>query len=286
MARRRRCRHDHEPENLERWLVSYADFITLLFAFFVVMYSISSVNEGKYRVLSDSLAAVFTTPKLASHMADPIQIGDPGKGDNLIGSPSAGYSAASDQIIPDPLAEPQNAPAQLEAVADEVSAVLSPYIQDDLVVVRKHKQWVEVEMKSGMLFPSGSAKLAEDALPMLYRMSEIFRDLPNAIQVEGHTDNVPISNIEFANNWALSSARAAVVVDRLAKDGVDPRKLSAIGYGEFHPVADNGSDPGRFQNRRVAIVLLAPGATRYPVNPTAKDSPATAAPDVTPSPQP
>jgi chemotaxis protein MotB len=257
---RKSRRSEEEHENLERWLVSYADFITLLFAFFVVMYSISSVNEGKYRILSESLAEVFMEPgKKTVRTGQPIQIGEGEGGDNLVGSPRSGARHS------DPDADPQAEQARLESVADRLEAALSPYIQDDLVLIKRHDLWIEVEMKSGLFFPSGKSALAEESLPVLYRLSAIFSEIPNPINVEGHTDNLPISTAEFPSNWALSSARAAAVVGQLTGSGVDPRRLAAIGYGEFHPVADNAGEDGRNRNRRVVLVVMSKGAARYPI---------------------
>ncbi|BBL74727.1 flagellar motor protein MotD [Methylomagnum ishizawai] len=260
MARRKRSEDEHE--NLERWLVSYADFITLLFAFFVVMYSISSINEGKYRVLSRTLAEVFMEDgRKVSRAGEPVQIYDGEPGEYLVGSPETGLGAES----PEPTADgdPQREQARLETVADRLEAVLSPYIQDDLAVVKRHEFWLEVEMKSGLFFPSGKAALAPESLPVLYRLSEIFREIPNPINIEGHTDNMPISTAEFPSNWVLSSARAAAVVNQLTRNGVDPRRLAAIGYGEYHPVAENANEEGRYRNRRVVLVVMSNGAARY-----------------------
>jgi len=262
MLKRRHSEEEHE--NLERWLVSYADFITLLFAFFVVMYSISSVNEGKYRVLSQSLAEVFKdSGNQTARTGEPIQIGDAAKGDYIVGSPERGQGAETPELIAEPDASEEQ--ARLESVANQLEAVLSPYIQDDLVLIKRHEQWVEVEMKSGLFFPSGKVNLAQESLPMLYRLSEIFREIPNPINVEGHTDNQPINTAEFPSNWALSSARAAVVVGQLTSYGVDPRRLAAIGYGENHPVDDNASEAGRNRNRRVVLVVMSKGTARYPL---------------------
>ncbi|HYE36803.1 flagellar motor protein MotD [Methylocaldum sp.] len=265
MARRKHSEEEHE--NLERWLVSYADFITLLFAFFVVMYAISSVNEGKYRVLSESLSAVFKEPQKdhnLGHTLEPIQIGQLKKGEDILGEPSTPAGSTSSESMAELAGEDLKAEqAQLESLADQIEAALSPYIQDDLVAVKRHDLWVEVEMKSGMFFSSGKADLSKESLPMFYRMSEIFREIDNAIHVEGHTDNLPISTAEFPSNWALSSARAAVVVNQLMSNGIDPRRMAAIGYGEHHPIADNKTEEGRYQNRRVVIVLMSDGATRY-----------------------
>ncbi len=263
----RRKHSEEEHVNLERWLVSYADFITLLFAFFVVMYAISSINEGKYRVLSESLSAVFKEPQKDHNLGqtlEPIQIGQLKKGNDLLGDPAASHGSVSSESTTETAGENlETEHARLESLADQIEAALSPYILDDLVAIKRHDLWVEVEMKSGLFFSSGKADLSKESLPILYRLSEIFREIDNTIHVEGHTDNLPINTPEYPSNWALSSARAAVVVNQLMRNGIDPRRMAAIGYGEYHPVADNGTEEGRYQNRRVVIVLMSHGAARY-----------------------
>jgi chemotaxis protein MotB len=256
MARRRKT-HE-EPENHERWLVSYADFITLLFAFFVVMYSISSVNEGKYRVLSNTLTDAFIKP---AQSQDPIQIGDPvrsmlpgtGEYSNPQTTPAASADDTAQQVV-------ENSPAQtvsLATVASDVKQSLQPYIDQDLVDVTQTDRGVEIEMKSKMLFKSGSASLSANAVKALRGVARILRSIPNAIHVEGHTDNVPINTPVFPSNWELSAARAASVVHLFNRFGVDSRRMAAIGYGEYRPREDNDTEAGRAANRRVSIVIMA-----------------------------
>lgn len=264
MSRRRKKGHE-EHVNLERWLVSYADFITLLFAFFVVMYSISSVNEGKYRVLSDTLSRAFDPKTSASDkmMAkDIVQEGlRPGR--------DMAQLPIEEKLVPDNPAVVElkgkvgDDEAQLDKVADDLDQVLAPYIQDDLINIKRDKAWLEVEMKSGLLFASGSASLSSESVPMLDKLAAIFKDLPNVIHVEGHTDNRPINTREFPSNWELSASRAASVVHQLMKAGVDPMRMAALSYGEYHPLADNSTEEGRYQNRRVTIVLQAQSMARY-----------------------
>lgn len=236
----RRRKKQEEEENLERWLVSYADFITLLFAFFVVMYSISSVNEGKYRVLSDTLIQAFKNPPRS---IQPIQAGD----DMAVGKPS-------------PLSKEKGAPSAagaLETMANQFKFALKNLIEQDLINVDRDKYWVEIEINNSILYPSGSARLSENAIPVLDKLAEILNRYPNPLQVEGFTDNVPIKNSQFPSNWELSAARAASVVRLFQEDGVAPDRMAAIGYGEFRPVATNATPEGRTRNRRVAIVVLA-----------------------------
>jgi chemotaxis protein MotB len=257
MARRRR---QEEHDNHERWLVSYADFITLLFAFFVVMYSISSVNDGKYRVLSNTLTEAFVSPVRS---ADPIQIGDevrtldPRMGDLVVPERN------QPRTLPlDPLSEsgPDGSLVEirtLEAVENELARALLEYADQGLVNVSRTDRGVEVEMKSSMLFESGSARLSREALKALRNVILIVKPLPNMINVEGHTDNVPISTISFPSNWELSAARAASVVHYFAKLGVASERMAAIGYGEFRPLSSNATVEGRKNNRRVNLLIMA-----------------------------
>ncbi|MDO9269382.1 MAG: flagellar motor protein MotD [Methylobacter sp.] len=263
MARRRK-RRIVETNNHDRWMVSYADFITLLLAFFVVMYSISSVNEGKYKTLANSLGDAFSNKEQQGNEIDPVPIG-----------------ALPTTIQPIPLENPATMEVeerrelseeilkerkQLGQVSDQFEQVLSPFINDNLVSVKKNDYWIELEMNSEMLFLSGEAELSKKAIPVLKKIVEVINLLPNMINVEGHTDNIPIDNIKFRSNWDLSSARATSVVHEFVKEGINPLRLSAIGYGEFHPIDDNKIEAGRFKNRRVVLVLMSQAFARYGAN--------------------
>jgi len=256
MARRKR---EEEHENHERWMVSYADFITLLFAFFVVMYSISSVNEGKYRVLSNTLTDAFVTP---SRSLDPIQIGEvprspvPIAGEYASSTPPDSVRSVFDKAEPVEPVEPQMVGSSLIEVEEKLNQVLSRFVDQELVNVTRTERGIEVEMKSKMLFKSGSARLSGNALNALRGVARVLKPISNAIQVEGHTDNVPIKTISFPSNWELSAARAASVVHLFAKLGVDSTRMAAIGYGEFQPLVANDSDTGRQANRRVSIIVM------------------------------
>jgi len=252
-----------ESENHERWLISYADFITLLFAFFVVMYSVSSVNEGKYRVLSKSLDDAFSSKKTVQQGNDPMAVSEgsskinPIKLDHLMTlTPEVQKSREISATV---MAERR----RLKQISSQFKAVLEPYIKQNLVAVKENDFWLELELKSKILFASGEADLTPRALPIIKKIAEIIRRTRNMINVEGHTDNVPIDTVEFPSNWDLASARAASVVRQLVEDGINPARLAAVGYGEFHPIADNNSVDGRFKNRRVLLVLLSGSVARY-----------------------
>ncbi|TCO76580.1 flagellar motor protein MotD [Chromatocurvus halotolerans] len=263
----RKKRHE-DHINHEAWAIPYGDLVTLLLAFFVVMYAISSVNEGKYRVLSDSLVAAFRgTPKTTR----PIQIGD--------NPPSGGAEQGRDDALPQgsvdrstlslPLDNPPGGIAGITSVGDdgtraglarmaeEIREALSELIDQDQVRVRETPLWLEVEIKTDLLFPVGIAEVADPALPTLQKVGDILEPMPNALRVEGHTDDVPISTTRFPSNWELSSARASSVIRLFQARGVTPQRMVAVGLGEYQPAASNDSAEGRNRNRRVTIVILA-----------------------------
>jgi chemotaxis protein MotB len=276
-----RRRHQHEEHtNHEAWAIPYGDLVTLLLAFFVVMYAMSSVNEGKYRVLSDSLVAAF---RGSPRTLEPIQVGEKQVGSGadinmtvvqqamLQGQPrniiepapmqltdvvsrSRGTSGSSGY---DSEAEHHAAAVhELESVASEVERAMSNLIRDQMIVVRRHGLWVEVEIRTDILFPSGVAMLSAEAQTILQQLAETLKPFPNPIRVEGHTDNRPIRSSVFPSNWELSAARAASVVHLFTKTGMDPRRLAVVGLGENRPAESNDTEQGRNMNRRVLLVIL------------------------------
>lgn len=266
MARSRKKKVE-EHENHERWLVSYADFITLLFAFFVVMYAISSVNEGKYRVLSDTMVEAFseklkeqqqTELPLLSDKEQPGDFLDRGQETNLqADSQSANQSEQSQQGQPEQAAPDDAEPVddRLWVVASNLDSSLQSFVDQELVNINYQGDQIEIQLSSKMLFGSGSARLSPEARKAFRDIAIIVRPLKNTIYVEGHTDNVPIKTLAYPSNWELSAARAASVVEYLARQGVDPQRLAAIGYGEFRPIAGNDTEAGRSQNRRVTLLI-------------------------------
>lgn len=238
MARRR---SHEEPENHERWLVSYADFITLLFAFFVVMYSISSLNEGKYKILSDSLVGVFNQVDRA---VKPIPIGEERPRTTQPDVSQIDEPQSSQQPI-DPL----------QSIMKSMQAAFADLIGSNQLTIRGNELWVEIELNSSLLFPSGDALPNDHAFDLLEKVAGILAPFDNPIHVEGFTDNLPINTAKYPTNWELSAARAGSVVRMLAADGVDPARMAAVGYGEFQPIADNATAEGRARNRRVILVI-------------------------------
>jgi chemotaxis protein MotB len=262
MARNRKKRVE-EHENHERWLVSYADFITLLFAFFVVMYAISSVNEGKYRVLSDTMVDAFSENLKEDEDQKAPMISDQVlEGEFVERAEAPKEQSPADAATDDQKDNAQQLDSDIETqdnrlwvVASNLDSSLQGYIDQDLVKVNLQGDKIEVQLSNEMLFPSGSARLSEEARKAFRDVALIVRPLKNEIFVEGHTDNVPISTLAFPSNWELSSSRAAAVVNYLARQGVEPERMAAIGFGEHRPIASNDDAAGRSQNRRVSLII-------------------------------
>lgn len=260
MARRKKKVEEHT--NTERWMVSYADFVTLLFAFFVVMYSISSINEGKYKALSSSLSKIFTSTPIDTTTGQPISLFEqPPTVVEPLPLESEPYAEVEKRReLSSAIQEEQE---KLSAASKQFEDILAPMIKENLVAVNKHDFWVELQMSSELLFTSGSDQLSQRAIDVIKLIAAVVAPLPNAISVEGYTDNIPIETAIFRSNWDLSSARATSVVHEMVNAGVNPLRLSAVGYGEYHPIADNSIEKGRFQNRRVTLVITSQAFSRY-----------------------
>ncbi|GAB6040243.1 hypothetical protein JCM17961_09170 [Endothiovibrio diazotrophicus] len=241
-----------EHENHERWLVSYADFITLLFAFFVVMYAISSINEGKYRVLSESLITAFKEPP---QRFVPIQSSEASHG-------GQGILQHSSIRVPMPRSTDESYRSMREAraqalkkISEEIERAVSPLIRAGVIDVRRSESWIEVEIKAKVLFASASADLTDEAVPILSSLAEIVKGTPYRVNVEGFTDNEPIYTARFPSNWELSAQRAGAVVRLFEERQVDPAKMAVIGHGAQRPKVSNDTPEGREKNRRVVLVI-------------------------------
>jgi chemotaxis protein MotB len=254
--RRRAYAEDHDNhDNHERWLVSYADFITLLFAFFVVMYSLSSVNEGKYRVLSDSLVTAFRnvnvnsrgeemTPGARTPLADPVL----SRADIL---PIVPARNAREE------ARKRQTREQMRDMAGDIKAALAPLVKEGKVSVTEGLKGITVEINASVLFPVGEARLQPEAVKALNAVAAVAAPAVFPIVVEGHTDPTPIATPQFPSNWELSGARASSVVRLFVDAGVAPQRLTATGYGEQRPLLANDTPEGRARNRRVTILIEA-----------------------------
>lgn len=247
MARRR---HEEEHENHERWLVSYADFITLLFAFFVVMYAISSVNEGKYKVLSNSLTNAFKNvtaepggqPMAVIQGAPPIQMRPIFKPDKL----------PDQRVAEEKKVEKRQ---QMKSVAGDIMQALQPLVAQGKVRLLETSRGVTIEINDSVLFPVGQAKLQPESISAMALIADVLAGTDFPITIEGHTDNVPIATPQFPSNWELSAMRATTVLRLFNDGGVGAERLTAIGYGETRPLETNTTPEGRARNRRVSILI-------------------------------
>ena len=266
MARKKKHHEDHV--NHEAWAIPYADLMTLLLAFFVVMYAVSVVNEGKYRVMSNSIIEAFNG---SSHVIAPMPQTrvQPHNVDPAIASPASQPGGATVPVnVPIPgrpqmvramdvrAASPMNEKRNLEVIRDQVVKALQPLIDKQMVIVRKTTSWLEVELRTDILFPSGVARLSPQAGDVLDSMASILKPFPNPVRIEGYTDDRPINTSLYPSNWELSAARAASVARLFSEQGVDPARLGIMGWGEYRPSADNTTEDGRNHNRRVLIVVL------------------------------
>jgi chemotaxis protein MotB len=240
MARRRPFQED--SENHERWLISYADFITLLFAFFVVMYAVSVVNVGKYAVLSEALGDAF-----GGHGA----------------AAQRNYAVEVDALPLSSLVAHRRTEAakrdreRLDLLARKLNDSLVPLIKNGKVRVTQNGRGVTIDINASVLFDEGQAILAGNARETLAAVASVLKDDTHAIEVEGHTDTTPISNPAFPSNWELSSVRASSVVRLFVQSGVGEKRLAAVGRGANGPIASNDDPEGRARNRRVAVTILA-----------------------------
>ncbi len=241
MARRK---YEEESDNHERWLISYADFITLLFAFFVVMYAISVVNEGKYKVFALSLDAAFAGK-------DTVMVMVPGPAQPTVAP-----------TLPHPMSRKRENALKREReamkkLARELSDTLAPLVREGKVRVTQSSVGVSVEINASVLFDPGEAKLTAESDQALRALGALLAKDTHAVQVEGHTDDTKIANSLFPSNWELSSVRASSVVRLFIDTGVAPARLSAVGRAANMPVAANDSPEGKARNRRVAVTILA-----------------------------
>ncbi|MAL95358.1 MAG: flagellar motor protein MotB [Haliea sp.] len=230
----------------DRWLVSYADLLTLMFAFFVVMYAIAQASDGDYRVLSNSISSAFSRSQPAGPVPTSVLEGNRG-------------GAPEPSRVQVPFRAPhEHAERSLEQLSKRVMQVRNlQRISLDRLRVEFVDGRLDIDLDATLLFPRGSSAMLAAAMPLMQELGAALGPLPNRIKVAGHTDNIPIRNRQFSSNWELSAARAASVVRTLASYGVAPPRLSLEAFGEQRPKADNSTETGRARNRRVVVSVLA-----------------------------
>jgi chemotaxis protein MotB len=231
----------------ERWMVSYADFVTLLFAFFTTMYAISTVDARKLGDVVDSMQAAFANGDVPT----PVRKGGGPGGGGASLTPGPDVVPVKPQVVP-----PATLQAALSRLETRLNEGLSRQVADGGVEIRTDPRGLVVSLREAGAFGTGSAELSLTARAVLGLVGAALADVPNGVRVEGHTDDVPIHTTRYRSNWELSTTRATNVVAFLMDRGVPPARLSAAGYGEFHPRASNDSEVNRARNRRVDIVVL------------------------------
>ncbi len=234
---RRKAPEAQPHDNHERWIVSYADMLTLLFALFVVLYATSDANPHKLDKVRESIDRAFSVGVLqGSHGTSPIFEG---------GGIVPGINAIKASNMAD-------ISAQLHAFAEERGLI-------GKIQIREEPNAITISLADNLLFSSASADLKPGSQEVLLEVSRILAELPNDLRVEGHTDNIPVNSPDYDTNWELSAARASTVLRFLIESGgLAPDRLELAGYADTHPIADNSTPEGRALNRRADIVIVYP----------------------------
>ena len=264
MSRRKRHR---AHANHERWLVSYADFVTLLFAFFVVLYSTAQVDQRKVGRLALAIQVAFQELGVfpASTTQIPLDNSEPMPYSTVQAIQNAAHSAEIGPVSPSPHRELDSASeaANLSTLQTELQQALQHDIAMHTISLRRDTEGLVISLREFGFFDSGSATLKPSALPALDRIASVLAIRTCRLRIEGHTDNVPIHTVQMSSNWELSTARSTELVRLLIERyNFPPDRLSAAGYAEFHPVASNQTPRGRAQNRRIDLVILSEHITR------------------------
>lgn len=255
MARRRK-REEHD--NHERWLISYADFVTLLFAFFVVMYSISSVNEGKYKIFSNSLNLAFAhrptsiTPSVVSNQQPEQAL------NALLNRNKTVVDRRTAQLGE----QQRKIQERMRNLTGGLNQVMASLINQRMVSINQTRRGVVIDISANTLFKTGEAILQPGTLEVLRQVAAVLSKEDMSIEVEGHTDDIPITTVQFPSNWELSSARASSVARMLIDNGVPAKRLAVVGLASNQPLMPNDSAENRAKNRRVTIMIVSPNLER------------------------
>jgi chemotaxis protein MotB len=258
-----RKKKEEEHENNERWLVSYADFITLLFAFFTTLYAISTVDAQKMGKMVTSMrqsfdSTVFTAGSRTLSLSQGQGSADSSTARDLVQSihlSKLERSKANSRIV--------NGGKEMGQLKQSIDKLLGPEMLKGIIRTHIEDRGLIISLGEGGFFDSGSAEIKPDGKSLLDVIALSLSSLANQIRIEGHSDNVPISNVKFPSNWELSTARASFIVRYLISQfGFRPELLSSEGCAEYRPVAPNETEEGRSRNRRVDIVVLNPSASQ------------------------
>lgn len=259
--RLRKRRHEVEHDNVHRWLVSYADYMTLLFALFVVLYAMAMVNEKPFETATESIGRVFQSNKSETK--------NKGEGKDIlpVNSKKSNVNLYGDAILevdgPNILdgkkvlsnIEQSDVGTQLESLEEKLHTALYDLIESGYAQLQVDGDWLEIELNSALLFPSGSASATNSAKAILTIIYDVIGDVTNFIRVRGYTDNQAIENEVFSSNWELSVVRATAILRVLEELTLNPARMAIEGYGQYYPNAENNTQDGRAKNRRVVIAI-------------------------------
>jgi chemotaxis protein MotB len=241
VPRRKKVEEDEGLAGNE-WLATFSDTMTLLLTFFILLYSFSTVDAGKFKQIAAALQSVLTGQAGSSIIDYDLETGD---------VPIVGESPDNSDI-------PLDKGKENEMMYEQVKEFVEKNKLEAVVRIKEDSRGVIIELRDSVLFDSGRANIREDSKPILEKISSLLSTLPNEINVEGHTDNVPMKNYKFESNWELSTARAGSVLRYFVeKKGIKPNRFMASGYGEFRPLVPNDSEENRAMNRRVSILIVA-----------------------------
>ncbi len=275
MNRLRKRRHAVEHDNIHRWLISYADYMTLMFALFVVLYAMAMVNEKPFESITESVGKVF--------QANSEESKNRGHGESIL---MVNTSKTTKDLYGDGLKE-MSGPAlfdnetnlsnisdaqvgsNLSSLEEELNSALYDLVESGFAQLQIDGEWLEVELNSGLLFPSGSSSTTKSAQAILAVIYDVIGQSNNFIRVRGYTDNQTINNEIYSSNWELSIFRATAILRGLEGLGLNPARMAIEGYGEYYPSADNSTAEGRARNRKVVIAISKYGLEKEDLIPTA-----------------
>jgi len=261
MNRLRKRRHTVEHDNVHRWLVSYADYMTLMFALFVVLYAMAMVNEKPFESITESFGHVF--------QADKDEIKNRGHGDSvlMVNTSKTNKKRYGNGILdvagPELFDNERNLSnisdaqvgSNLSSLEEELNTALYELVESGFAQLQIDGDWLEIELNSGLLFPSGSSSATHSAEAILAVIYEVIGKASNFIRVRGYTDNQAINNEIFSSNWELSVFRATAILRVLEKQGLNPARMAIEGYGQYYPSSDNQTVQGRARNRKVVVAI-------------------------------
>ncbi|KGJ97044.1 flagellar motor protein MotB [Colwellia psychrerythraea] len=261
MNRLRKRRHIIEHDNVHRWLVSYADYMTLMFALFVVLYAMAMVNEKPFESITESFGRIFQAyedeNKNRGHGDSVLMVNTTKTNKKLYGNgilEVAGPELLDNEKQLSNISDSQVG-NNLSSLEEELHTALYELVESGFAQLQIDGDWLEIELNSGLLFPSGSSSATLSAEAILSAIYDVIGQASNFIRVRGYTDNQSINNEIYSSNWELSVFRATAILRVLERLGLDPARMAIEGYGQYYPTSDNLTAQGRAKNRKVVVAI-------------------------------